>query len=276
LRRLIFTADDFGLSLSVNEAVERAHRNGVLSTASLMVAAPAASDAVRRAHALPNLHVGLHVVLVNGRPILPPEAVPDLVDRDGAFLCNLGEAGIRFFFRPGARRQLAAEIRAQFDAFASTGLPLDHVNAQNHMHVHPTVLGTILRVGRDYGLRAVRIPYEPWLPSWRGTRFALRRRVAQGIGLAPWLTLMRVRLRVAGLTTNDYVFGRNDTAEMSAQRVLGFLPVLPEGVGEIYSHPEMENIEYLALIDPAIGRELALRGVEQTTFGDLSVDARGR
>jgi hopanoid biosynthesis associated protein HpnK len=269
MKRLIFTADDYGLSLEVNRAVEAAHRNGVLSTASLMVAAPATADAVRRARQLPELHVGLHVVLVNGRPVLPPERVPDLVGSDGAFLTDLALAGRRFFFRPGARSQLRAEIRAQFEAFAATGLVLDHVNAQNHMHVHPTVLTTILHVGRAFGMKAVRIPYEPALASWRGTRFDLRRRVAEELNLAVWLTLMRIRLRLAGMRTNDYVFGRNDTAEMTADRILGFLPALPDGVGEIYSHPDIGNEEYRGLIDPRVKETLARLRIPQTSFSDL-------
>src|SRR5471032_3146050 len=70
-RALILTADDFGLHTRVNEAVERAHRNGVLSSASLMVAGDAAADAVERARRLPTLRVGLHVVLADGRPSSP-------------------------------------------------------------------------------------------------------------------------------------------------------------------------------------------------------------
>jgi hopanoid biosynthesis associated protein HpnK len=274
LKKIIFTADDFGLSSSVNEAVERAHREGVLSTASLMMGAEATADAVQRARSMPDLRVGLHVVLVNGRPLLPPEAVPALVGPEGAFLTDLGEAGVRFFFRAGARRQLDAEIRAQFEAFAATGLTLDHVNAQNHMHVHPTVLTTILRVGREYGMRAVRIPHEPLLPSWRGTHFGFRRRVANAIGVAPWTALMRLRLHLAKISTNDYVFGMNDTAAMTAERILGFLPVLPSGISEIYSHPAMGDGEYLGLIDPRVRQRIGEYNLERTTFGELSDAAR--
>ena len=111
MKRLIVTADDFGAAREVNEAVERAHCSGVLRAASLMVGAPAAADAVVRAQRLPSLAVGLHVVLVNGRPVLPPEEVPDLVDTRGQFMSDLTGAGI-VFFRPGIRKQLAAEIRA--------------------------------------------------------------------------------------------------------------------------------------------------------------------
>src|SRR5690242_17693655 len=124
MRQLIVTADDFGLSTAVNEAIERGHREGILSTTSLMVAAPATPDAVERARRTPTLHVGLHVVLVNGRPALPPEEVPLLVDERGMFETDLFRAGVRYFFTPGIRKQLEAEIRAQFAAFAATGLPL--------------------------------------------------------------------------------------------------------------------------------------------------------
>ena len=88
MKRLIVTADDFGAAREVNDAVEAAHRGGILSAASLMVAAPAAADAIARARRLRSLRVGLHVVLLEGRPVLPPSAVAQLVDRDGVFPSN--------------------------------------------------------------------------------------------------------------------------------------------------------------------------------------------
>src|SRR5690348_18493966 len=127
-----------------------------------MVGAPAARDAVARARRLPRLKVGLHLALVDGRPTLPPDAVPDLVDPSGAFDDNMLRAGLRFFFSRRARRQLAAEIRAQFTAFRATGLMLDHVNAHKHLHIHPTVAALVIAIGREFGMRAVRVPAEPW------------------------------------------------------------------------------------------------------------------
>ncbi len=169
-RRLIVTADDFGASLEVNEAVERAHRSGILTSASLMVGAAAAEDAISRARRLPSLAVGLHLALVRARPVLPASDLPALVGPDGRFPDGLVGSGFRFFFRPSSRVQLEREIRAQFEAFRRTGLELDHVDAHNHMHVHPTVLEIVLRVGREHGLAAVRVPREPFLPSWRAGR----------------------------------------------------------------------------------------------------------
>jgi len=214
-----------------------------------MVAAPATQDAVARASRLPSLRVGLHLVLVNGRPALPPSRIPDLVDERGCFFTDLGRAGVRFFFRRGIRAQLESEIRAQFEAFAATGLPLDHVNAQNHMHVHPTVLGLILKVGPAYGLRAVRIPREPFFASWGAARDHFFTRLGNAVLLWPWLRLMKQRLNAAGVATNDFVFGLNDSGRMLAPRVLRILAHLPNGVSEMYFHPATGP---WAGIDPAI------------------------
>src|ERR1700761_5356760 len=101
--RLIVTSDDFGASLTVNEAVEQAHVHGILTAASLMVAGDAAADAVARAKRLPTLGVGLHLVLVEGRPMLPTSQVPDLVDATGHFRTNMVGAGITIFAKPAAR-----------------------------------------------------------------------------------------------------------------------------------------------------------------------------
>ena len=147
-RRLVITADDFGADASVNEAVEVAHCRGVLTAASLMVAAPAAADAVTRARRMPGLGVGLHLVLVEGHPALAPDLIPDLVDGAGLFRTDMARAGAAMFFLPRVRRQLAMEIEAQFAAFAATGLALDHVNAHKHFHLHPTIAGMILKIGR--------------------------------------------------------------------------------------------------------------------------------
>jgi hopanoid biosynthesis associated protein HpnK len=285
-RRVIFTADDFGLAAVVNEAVERAHREGVLGGASLMVAAPATADAVERARRLPTLRVGLHVVLVNGRPALPPERVADLVDENGFFPSDLVRAGFHYATNRAARRQLRAEIRAQFEAFRATGLELDHVNAQNHFHVHPLIFGMILDIGRDYGLRAIRIPREPFLASWRAERTHLAARVANEAFIAPWLALMRRRARRAGLACNDFVFGMNDTGQMTSDRVQRLMRGLPRGVTELYFHPAMSAWddgmaampgyafagEFAALVDPAVAAAARAAGVERVTFSQLAAE----
>jgi chitin disaccharide deacetylase len=268
VKRVIFNADDFGAAPEVNEAVELAHRQGVLRAASLMVAARSAADAIERARRLPALAVGLHVVLVNGRPVLPPERIPDLVDERGEFLSDLVRAGFRFFFRPGARVQLAAEIRAQFERFSQTGLALDHADAQSHMHVHPTIFAALLQIGREYGLRAVRMPREPF----GGTR-----------SIEPWLALMRARARRAGILYNDYALGVNEAGALTEDRVVEILDRLPDGLTEIFFHPATGPFagadkgtdgyrwaqELAALTSARVRAAVARNGIESVTYGQL-------
>jgi chitin disaccharide deacetylase len=234
-----------------------------------MVAAPAFDDALARARRLPSLAVGLHVVLVNGRPVLPPDRIPALVDREGAFSNHLVGAGIRFFFRPGIRRQLEDEIRAQFERFAATGLRLDHVDAQSHMHVHPTVFAAILKIGPAYGMRAVRIPREPF----GGTRT-----------IGPWTALMRRHAKRQGIACNDYVHGVNDVGAMTEARVLRMLDRLPDGVTELFFHPATARFsgadrgterfawtdELAALVSSRVRTALAEEGIESVTYGELA------
>ena len=280
-RHLIITADDFGLSLPINQAVEEAHRHGVLTAASLMVGGETAADAVARARRLPQLRVGLHLVLTRGRPLLPPEEIPDLAG-NGRFPDHLFPAGCRFFFRPAVRRQLAREIRAQFEAFRATGLPLDHVSVHNHMHLHPTVLGLLLRIGRDYGRPAVRLPWEPPLRPLPSLA-ELPGRLATILFLAPWAALLRLRLRRAGIPCNDRLYGIFAAGHLTADKLTAILTDLPAGVSEIHLHPAagvwpgmdpatadwQPQEELAALVDPAVREVLAATAVRCGGYRDL-------
>jgi hopanoid biosynthesis associated protein HpnK len=282
LRRLIITADDFGLHAAVNRAVQQAAAEGVLTTASLMVGAPAAADAVRIARELPALSVGLHLVLADGWSVLPQQTIPALVDARNRFGNNMVRDGVRFFALPAVRRQLEAEIRAQFRAFAETGLALDHVNAHKHFHLHPTLLEMLLRIGAEFGAPAVRLPREP---AWAARRAggAIAGPAVAGL-LSPWLALMRRRLRGAGIAHNDYVFGISHSGSMDEARLLEILGRLPDGVTEIYLHPAVESgaaiaasmsgyrhaDELAALLSPRVRAAIAASGAQTGGFRRLA------
>ena len=280
MRRLIVCADDFGRDLAVNEAVEQAHSDGILRAASLMVAAPAADDAIARAHRLPHLRVGLHLVLVDGEAMLPAERIPSLVTPAGRFSDNQAWAGVRYFVAPALRRQLAAEIRAQFEAYRSTGLVLDHVNAHKHMHLHPTVARLLVEIGSEYGMRAVRVPAEPAAVL----RAAFPEQRYRSPAYAPVIAALRRRLRRAGLISNDHVFGIAWSGAMVEERVLRLLPHLPDGASEVYFHPATNSPpalaagmpgyrhaeELAALLSPAVARRITQLGIELIGYRDLS------
>ena len=234
MKQLIVTADDFGVAREVNDAVEVAHRGGVLTAASLMVSAPAAADAVERARRMPSLRVGLHLVLVDGRPVLPASAVTHLVDGSGVFRSNMAALGTVLAFSRPARRQLAAEITAQFEAFRATGLTLDHCNAHKHFHLHPVMGGLIAAIGGRFGLRAGRIPLEPSQVLRK-----IEPQTAWGPAqlTAPFAHLLRQRFRAAGLLVPDRVFGLLWSGRMTRNRLAGLIRNLPNGLSEIYLHP---------------------------------------
>ena len=282
-RFLIITADDFGMHEAVNEAVSQASRAGVLTAASLMVGAPAAEDAVRRARELPRLRVGLHLVLADGCAVLPRQQIPDLVDENGRFGNGMWLDGVRYFALPSLRRQLEAEIRAQFAAFARTGLVLDHVNAHKHFHLHPTLLQMILRVGREFGMTAVRVPREPlWCSS--GSRLGA---LAANAFLSPWVGLMKARLRAAGIACNDQVFGIAGTGQLDEEALLEILAKLPAGVTEIYLHPAVDtgvpvastmsdyrhSAELAALLSSRVAAAITATGAARGGYRDVMREA---
>ncbi|HEV7441659.1 MAG TPA: hopanoid biosynthesis-associated protein HpnK [Steroidobacteraceae bacterium] len=234
---LIVTADDFGLHTAVNAAVAEAADTGILTAASLMVAAPVAAEAIRLARQLPQLRVGLHLVLTDGWPALAQREIPDLVGQDGRFADQMVLDSFRYVASARMRSQLRAEIRAQFTVFARSGLRLDHVNTHKHFHLHPGILNEILQIGRDFGMSALRVPDEPlWFSGSQGFANYLTAPL-----LTPWLGLMRRQLRSRGLACNDRVFGMACSGDLNETRLLAILGRLPEGVTEIYLHPAVQT-----------------------------------
>ncbi|MEI9965185.1 MAG: hopanoid biosynthesis-associated protein HpnK [Caulobacteraceae bacterium] len=283
-RKLIVTADDFGLSLAVNEAVEEAHRKGVLTCASLMPTGEAAADAVARARRMPNLGVGLHLAWLDAPSALPRAEIPDLVEPEGDVLASdpVG-VGTRIALSRSVRDQARAEMRAQFELFARTGLPLDHVDGHWHFHQHPWLTGMLIReMAPQFGVKAVRVPNEPALPSWRAAgRRGLGKRLWTSASQAVICGSMRARLRRAGIGSNDWFFGLNDGGAIGRDLLLGLIANLPEGVSEIGGHPASRPLtgpfappahwrvteELAALVDPDVVE--AARAVRLGRFSDL-------
>ena len=276
MKSLIVTADDFGMSLPVNEGIEASHRQGILSATSLMTGGEAFDDAVERARGMPDLGVGLHIHLVDSRPVLPPEQVPDLVGPDGNFSNNPEKFGFNLFFSREMRRQAEAEIEAQFERFQSTGLVMDHVNGHHHFHMHPVVTDAIAKLAPKFGSPPVRFPVEPFGPSWRAGADKPGRRFFNWAFYAGLTHRMRRKLEAAGLALNDQVFGVNDTGGMTEARILAYLENLPDGITELYAHPAVGSgvgpesypsvEEYRGLVSPVVRAKVAALGLHPLSF----------
>ena len=270
-RRLIVNADDFGRSRSINEAVIRAHRDGILTTASLMVTGEAADEAVRLARENPRLGIGLHLTLVCGRSALAPEAVPHLADRDGRFGSAPAEAALRYLFQPGLRESIEREVAAQFERFRATGLPLDHVDGHLHFHLHPAVFPILVRRGSEWGIRCVRLTRDP---LWLNLRLARGR---WGYRLGHWLVFSALAaswspaVRRTGLRHTARVFGLLQDSRVNQEFVEALVHRLPPGDSELYSHPSLVEFKHEldALIAPAVRAAIERRGIELIRHAEL-------
>ena len=235
--QIILNADDFGGSATINEAVIRAHRRGVLTSASLMVTGDAAEEAVALARETPALAVGLHVVVAGGRAVLPPKQIPHIVDSTGRFEYDPLRAGLRYFFGRTAQQELAREMEAQFDCFASTGLSLSHADSHMHMHLHPTVFDRLLPLAMRYGAQGLRLPRDDfWLAMGYDRRHSgLKATWALAFGLLG----RRCESRLAGnhLTVAHRAYGLHQTGQMHEAYVANLLRHLKVPTAELYFHP---------------------------------------
>jgi hopanoid biosynthesis associated protein HpnK len=273
--KVIVTADDFGFSSEVNRAVLRAHREGVLTSASLMVTGDAVDEAVEIARANPSLAVGLHLALSRARSALPREAVPDLVDSDRMFPNGAVSAGLRLYFSRRARTQLRAEIEAQFEAFARHGIPLSHVDGHQHLHAHPAVLPIVTELASRQGAQGLRIPSEPLLASLRADRsrpvyklaVALGHAFVRGFGSRSprGSCQLVIGSMMSGGMTDDYVISMLSASRVQVSEV--FFHPCEEESGEPYG-PNPGDLR--ALLSPRLKEFLTSSDYELTTYAGLA------
>ena len=271
---LIVNADDFGRSHSINEAVVRAHREGILTSTSLMVNEPASDEAVARARENPKLGLGLHLTLLCGKSALPPEKIPGLVNARGEFGNRPVDVGMSYFFKHDLREQLRAEIHAQFARFRVTGLPLDHVNGHLHLHLHPTIFGILMEDAASLGIRHLRLTRDCLSRSRRMARGRWFYRVSHA-AIYEWLSRRaRQPLQQHGIRHAQITFGLLQNARVDEEYVLKLLPELPPGDSELYSHPSLDGFkpELDALVSPRVKELVGKLGIELIRYQDLAAD----
>lgn len=254
LKRLVVNADDFGMTPGVNRAVVEAHRNGVLTSTTLMVTGAAADEAMRLATEAKTLDVGCHVVLLEGTPILPAKEIPSLALTDFN-----GKTTFRRRFAAFIKAAIAGglhgediyrEAKAQINRLKDAGIDVLHLDTHKHAHVFPAVFRPLLRAAVDCGVRAVRNPFEPvGAMAWRDV---MRRRDL-------WSRYLPVRMLQAfadefvaecknlGLATPQGTLGITLTGFADRDSFLELLNRVPEGTWELLCHPAYEDALWLQL-----------------------------
>jgi hopanoid biosynthesis associated protein HpnK len=277
--QVIFNADDFGRSPAINAAVIQAHQQGVLTSASLMVAGEAWQEAVELARAHPTLAVGLHLMVSNGPAVLPHRIIPHITSPCGRLRDDPLQAGLYYGFSQAARQELEREIEAQFARFAGTGLPLSHVDGHQHLHVHPAIFPLVLRLAQEYGARGMRLPREDM-----GLTLRLERR--QSPLQVLWTLILRLlcrwcagRMQGVRLAVPARVFGTLQSGRMHERYVVGVLRNIRHPSAELYFHPTLDQQaeplgpnrgDWQTLLSPAVRQVIAERGLRPATYAELA------
>src|SRR5262245_58455693 len=234
---LIINGDDFGYSEAVNRAIIRAHREGVLTSASLMVNEAAFDQAVELARENPSLAIGLHLVLVLGRSTLPHSEIPHITDQESNFTNSSFRAGVQYYFSAAARRELRREMRAQFQRFVATGLPFSHVDGHTHLHQHPVIFDELIRLCEEFGVRRVRVVKGEMRLSLSLDRTHLPIKIVWGTVFNLLGRWCEKRLQGRQFIRPKKVYGLLQSGNLNENYLLGLLDKMEISCSEIYAHP---------------------------------------
>ncbi len=282
MKQLIINGDDFGLSPETNAGVLRAHRHGVLTSASLMVAEAASEDAVRAARDIPELDIGLHVVVCRGRSVLAADKLGGAVNLFGQFPQNPTMAGMRWFFNRRIRTHLADELRAQVERHLELVGYLHHIDGHLNFHVHPVMADILINLAAEYKVACIRLPREKVFTTLKLRRDHASRKLVEAAIFRALSRRTRRMMRERGIISSQWLYGLHQSGHLSERYVLGVIERLRDGTTELYFHPAADiggtppdpgaQIEVEILTSPRVRAALKARGVRLTTFRDLARD----
>jgi len=274
---LIINADDFGFSDDVNTAIIQAHEEGILTSTSLMVTGDAAQNAIALAKNHPHLAVGLHLVLVCGKSVLPPAQIPHLVDSQGNFSDNPTQAGLNYQFNQATRAELRLEIAAQLEKFRDSGLNLSHVDGHLHLHVHPVILNILTEFAGEFQIKFIRLPSEELTKNLKIDRRNLLIKIVWSIVFGQLRNYGESLLKAHNIKFADRVYGLLQTGNVSEEYLLSLIPQIEAELVEIYAHPTSVNtkinnsgeIELKALLSERVREILSIKGFELSNYNQL-------
>ncbi len=288
MKQLILNADDFGMTLGVNEGIIRAHREGILTSATLMANGEAFDDAVERARANKELGVGCHLVLVGGKCVATKDSVASLVDVGGnlpdslpLFVAKISSGIIR-------TEEIERELRAQIGKVRAAGIEPTHLDTHKHTHAHPRVMEALGKVAKECGIARVRKPIENLRDSWEtsqagGQGVSMQILAAGAVrAIAPQFTAISRRY---GLLSPDHFLGLAMTGQLGPTVLRGVIGTVVDGTTEIMLHPgicdadlarsgsrlqKQREDELQGLLDPGVRSAVTERGIRLISYRELN------
>jgi chitin disaccharide deacetylase len=281
MKRLIVNADDFGMSPEVNAGIIRAHRDGIVTSTTILATGAAFEGAVRLAHAHPTLRVGVHLDLVEGRPIAPATEVSSLLSRRGTFLGSSAALALRCLLGRVDHHELVRELSAQIQRVVDAGLRPSHIDSHMHSHCLPEVAEAALDAAARFGIRRARFPREQPLPG-PSPRPLRRRSRARSAVVGQLAGLSHERLVRWGACTTDHFVGPRLMGALDARVLADLIGRIPDGTTELMCHPAagaahddhiVRGEELAALTSPAVRAAVEAHRVTLASFDDLPARA---
>ena len=288
MKELILNADDFGLTRGVNQGIIRAHRDGILTSATLMAAGPAFDDAVSLARANPQLGVGCHLVLTGGAPVAPCREIPSLVGGARRLPESLGILLARISLGKVRAEDLERELRAQIEKIRRAGIEPTHVDTHKHTHAHPVVMRALGRVARELGITRVRKPTEDLRDSWASVRND-GKIMSRQLAAAAAAKVVALRFQAIagqyGLKYPGHFLGLAMTGRLGPRGLRHLIDMLPEGRTEIMVHPgvcdaeltstgtrlrKQRQVELEGVVDPGVKRAVMEQEIRLISFRELN------
>jgi hopanoid biosynthesis associated protein HpnK len=261
MKCLVINADDFGFDPSINAAIAQAHTAGLLTSASLMVGAQHTGPAIEFARAHPALGIGIHLCLVEVRPVSALDAIAALTDSTGALPRSPFELVRKLSGNTRAVAAAEIELRTQVEKFMATGLRPTHLDTHQHTHLNSKVLEIVIRLAREYRIPWIRGPVEPLGRSLHGDRRHPCRTLARWPVFRLLGTRCVKRIRQSGLATTDSALGILNAGQITEDFLLATLPCLTDGVTEVVCHPATDSNAQLQRCQPGYQPAAELRAL---------------
>ena len=289
MRNLIVNADDLGWTPGVNRGIAEAHRNGIVTSASLLANGCAFEDGVQATRELPRLGIGVHLNLSDGKSIAPVKQVRTLLNDRGEFSGGPEALLLRLTAKSLNLAEVETEWSAQIEKVRGAGIRATHLDGHKHVQMLPGLFGIAVRLAKKYGIAAVRVSHESSklraALSEDGSSTSIT--VKQGVQARALKFLARDAHEMAersGIWTADFFCGIAQTGVMTKKGVLQLLRTLPDGTTELMCHPgyadaqlkntatrlqESRQTELQILMDNEIRKSIAALGIRLINYEEI-------
>ncbi|NQS98133.1 MAG: ChbG/HpnK family deacetylase [candidate division Zixibacteria bacterium] len=234
-KRLIVNADDFGQAASINRGIVEAHQKGIVTSASLLANGDRLDDALEKTHCLPNLGLGIHLSLVFGKPVSPPDKIPSLLSKGGDFARGYSQFAVRYMMGRVKLSEVQYEWEAQREKLDR--VEIYHIDSHQHLHLLPGLFRLVVKLAKKWGIRYIRVPLESIHLNLKGNAH-LPMKVLNSYAKGKKSILKRNNLKFT-----DFFFGSSFSGGMIKSAWEELIPKLPKGLTEVMCHPGREDAE---------------------------------